>query len=217
MTKPQIALIGHALLMIVVLFYAVPALTLSFGGPTGYLLSLGLYWLGFCVPVILLHVRSRHAPDLFSEKLAWRNWWVPPLLLIQVIAVGAVFAVPQTSLLTTQGAMLAALVAIINGPLEEIAWRGGFLTRFADRRRLGFGLNWVLFSAWHIPLSMSHGIVVEGGWFTLVGGATALGLLWSWIAWRTGSVFWVAIAHALTNVLTFWVLFNSNGFVPPHY
>jgi membrane protease YdiL (CAAX protease family) len=50
----------------------------------------------------------------------------------------------------------------------------------------------------------------------LVGGAAGLGLLWSWIAWRTGSVFWVSIAHALTNAVTFWVLFNRNGFVSPH-
>ncbi|MNY82307.1 hypothetical protein D3C86_2243340 [compost metagenome] len=52
-------------------------------------------------------------------------------------------------------------------------------------------------------------MVLDG--LVLVGGAAGLGLLWSWLAWRTGSVFWTTIAHVLTNVMSFWVFFNSNG------
>jgi len=212
MTRPQIALVLHALLLIAALVWLVPVLTGALGGPRGYLLSLGLYWLGFCLPVSFFHVRGRRGPLLFSERLAWRDWWIPGLLLLQVGAVGLGAVVPHTSLLTTHGAMLAALVALINGTLEEIAWRGGFLTRFADRPRLGFILGWVLFTAWHAPLALSQGIVFDGGWVALVGGAAGLGLLWSAIAWRTGSIFWVSIAHVLTNFLAFWVLFDANGF-----
>ena len=98
------------------------------------------------------------------------------------------------------------------GTLEELAWRGGFLTTFRDRPRLGFWLGWALFSAWHVPLALSHGIVFDGGAALLVGGAAGMGLFWNWIAWRTRSVFYVAQAHALTNLLTFWVLFDRNGF-----
>lgn len=212
MTRPQIALVLHALVLIAAMAYLVPVLTGTLGGPPGYLLSLGLYWLGFCLPVTVLHVGNRRGPRLYSESLAWRDWWIPGLLLLQVGVVGLVAVVPNTSLLTTHAAMLAALVAVINGPLEEIAWRGGFLTRFAGQRRLGFTLGWVLFTAWHAPLALSHGIVFDGGWLALVGGAAALGLLWNWVAWRTGSVFWIGIAHTLTNFLTFWVFFDVNGF-----
>jgi membrane protease YdiL (CAAX protease family) len=211
MTWPQFALVLHALALIAALIPTVPALTGTLG-PQGYLLSLCLYWLGFCLPVIFLHVRKRRGPLLFSERLAWRDWWIPGLLLLQVGIVGLVAIVPNTSLLTTHAAMLAALVALVNGSLEEIAWRGGFLTRFADRPRLGFALGWLLFIAWHAPLALSHGIVFDGGWMALVGGAAGLGLLWNWIVWRTGSVFWVGIAHVLTNFMAFWVLFDANGF-----
>ena len=212
MNRSQIALTLHAVALIGAMLVIVPALTLQFGGPTGYLLSMAVYWLLFCLPVIALHVWKRHDGRLFSEKLAWRDWFVPGLLLLQVALIGIVAFVPNTALLTTHGALLATMVGVINAPLEEAAWRGGFLTRFAERRRLGFWLSWLLFSAWHAPLMLSHGLVFDGGWMALVGGAAALGLLWSWIAWRTGSVFWTAIAHALTNVLSFWVLFDSNGF-----
>lgn len=215
MTRPQIALVLHALAVIAALFVLVPRLT-AIDGRSGYLLSLAFYWIGFCIPVIALHVWNRDGGRLFSEKLAWRDWWIPGLLLVQVIAIGLVALVPHTSILTTHGAMLAAAIAIINGSLEEAAWRGGFMMRFADKPRLGFWLGWVLFTAWHVPLALSHGIAFDGGWIALVGGAALLGLLWSWIAWRTGSVFWVSIAHVLTNTLTFWVFFNANEFVAPH-
>ncbi|HLV82505.1 MAG TPA: CPBP family glutamic-type intramembrane protease, partial [Devosia sp.] len=69
-----------------------------------------------------------------------------------------------------------------------------------------------LFTAWHIPLVLSVGIVFDGGAAALIGGAAALGLMWNWIAWRTGSVFYVGLAHFITNLFTFWVLFARNGF-----
>lgn len=213
MSRPQIALVLHALVLIGAMALLVPVLTRSLGGPAGYLTTLGLYWLGFCLPVIAFHVRRHRDPHLFSERLAWRDWWVPVLLLLQVCVVALLAFVPNTALLTTHAAMLAFLVGLINGPLEETAWRGGFMTRFADRPRLGFALGWLLFTAWHLPLTLSHDIAFDGGWPALVGGAAVLGLLWSWIAWRTGSVFWTSIAHALTNSITFWVLFDHNGFI----
>lgn len=215
MNRGQIALVLHALALCAAMVMIVPALTRAYG-PLGYLAVLALYWAGFCLPVIVFHVRKRHDEGLFSERLAWRDWFIPVLLLGQVFAVALAAFVPNTAMLTTQGAMLAALVAVINGPLEETAWRGAFMTRFSDHPRLGFWLGWLLFTGWHVPLLLSEGIVFDGGWPALVGGAAALGLLWSWIAWRTGSVFWVSIAHALTNAVTFWVLFNRNGFVSPH-
>lgn len=213
MSRAQIALGLHAVVLIAAMLAIVPALTQALGGHAGYLASLVIYWLGFCLPVIAIHVWRQRGPRLFSEKLAWRDWWVPGLLVLQMGLIGLVAVVPNTSMLTTHGAMLAAVIGLLNGSLEEAAWRGGFMTRFADRPRLGLWLGWLLFTAWHIPLALSHGIVFDGGWVALLGGAAALGLLWNWIAWRTGSVFWVSIAHVLTNVLTFWVFFDRNGFV----
>jgi len=212
LTRRQTALIVHALLLIGALAYVVPLLT-AWNSQTGYLAALLLYWLGFCLPVMTFHVWPLRGPRLFSEKLAWRDWFVPGLLLMQVGIVAILVFVPNTPMLTTRGAMLAAAIAMINAPLEETAWRGGFMTVFAGRPQLGFWMAWGLFTAWHGPLLLSHGLVFDGGWPALVGGAAVLGLVWSWLAWRTGSVFWVTIAHGLTNAITFWVLFDRNGFV----
>lgn len=211
MSARQLALLAHAALLIGALFFIVPALT-AWHPQHGYLFALTFYWLFFCLPVIGWHALEGSDGRLFTEKLRWRDWWIIPLLLVQVSIVALANFVPNTSILTQGSMYLALLIAAINGPLEEMAWRGGFLGTFRDKPRLGFWLGWALFTAWHIPLALSHDIVFDGGALTLVGGASALGLFWAWIAWRTGSVFYVSLAHMLTNVFAFWVLFARNGF-----
>lgn len=211
MSGKQIALLIHAALLIGALFLLVPALT-QWDARAGYLFSLAFSWLFFCLPVIGLHALSGNDGRLFSERLPWRDWWIIPLLLAQVALVAMLNFAPNTAMLTSGGMWLAILFACINGPLEEIAWRGGFLATFRDTPRRGFWLGWLLFSACHLPLALSHGVVFDGGALVLVGGAALLGLFWSWIAWRTGSVFYGSIAHALTNIFVFWVLFDRNGF-----
>lgn len=211
MSKQQIALIVHAALLIGALFLLVPRLT-EWDPRAGYLFSLTFYWLFFCLPVIGLHALPGNDGQLFTEKLPWRYWWFIPLLLVQVGAIALVSFVPNTALLTSGGMWLAILIASINGPLEETAWRGGFLGAFRNRPTLGFWLGWLLFTAWHVPLALSVDITFDGGLIALVGGAALLGLFWSWVVWMTGSVFYVSIAHTLTNLFVFWLLFDRNGF-----
>lgn len=188
----------------------VPWLTAQHGLP-GYVMALALYWLGFCVPVYLLHVRDKGDAGLFSERLAWRNWWVPLALLAQVMIAALLIFVPNTQLLTTHGAIYATALALINAPLEELAWRGGFMHRFRDRPRLGLWLGWGIFVVMHVPLTLSDASVGFDRVGLVIGAALA-GAVWSFLAWRTGSIFYVTIAHVLTNILAFWVLFNQNGF-----
>lgn len=211
MSGKQIALTLHAALLIGALFFIVPWLT-KWHPQYGYLFSLTFYWLFFCLPVIGWHALAGNDGRLLSEKLPWRDWWIIPLLLVQAGLAAMVSFAPHTSILTGASMYLALLIAAINAPLEELAWRGGFLGTFRDRPRLGFWLGWVLFTAWHIPLTTSVGIAFDGGAAALIGGAAALGLLWTWIAWRTGSVFYTGLAHFLTNIFAFWVLFDRNGF-----
>lgn len=214
MTRRQTVLVLHAALLIGALFFIVPRLT-AWDPRAGWFFSMAFYWLFFCLPVIGWHALPGNDGRLFSEKLPWRDWWLLPLLVAQVGVVAIVNFVPNTSMLSSGGMWLALLISAINGPLEEIAWRGGFLATFRDRPRLGFWLGWMLFTALHIPLALSVGVVFDGGAMALVGGAAVLGLLWSAVAWRTASVFYVAMAHFLTNVFAFWILFDRNGW--PHY
>jgi membrane protease YdiL (CAAX protease family) len=210
LNRQQFALTLHAIAIISVLAFALPALVEAFGTRNGILLALPLYWLGFSLPVITIHVWPQRG-DLFTERLAWRNWWVPLLLLVQVLAVAAILFVPHTAMLTTHAAMLAAIIGLINAPLEETAWRGGFLRVFADKPRLGFWLAWVLSSAMHVPLLLSASLALGIAWPILVAVAALLGLFWGWLVWRTGSVFWTSMAHGFTDILALWVLLDHTA------
>ncbi len=208
MDKKQIGLLVHAALLVGALFWLVPQLT-GWDARAGYLFSLTFYWLFFCLPVIGWHALPANDGQLFSEKLPWHDWWIIPLLLVQVTLVAALSFAPNTDMLTSGGMWLAILIAAINGPLEEMAWRGGFLGAFRNRPTLGFWLGSGLYTLWHVPLALSLGIEFQGGF---IGGAALLGLFWGWVVWRTGSVFYVSLAHGLTNVFAFWILFDHNGF-----
>lgn len=212
LTGRQRWLVGHAAALIAAMLVLVPWLTASLGGPAGYLASLAVYWAGFCLPVALIHLRPAGAA-LWSPRLPKQDRWLPALIAAQVAAVFAFGLVPHLGALTPAIAGLAIAMALVNGTLEEAAWRGGFLASFADRPRLGFWLGWALFAAWHVPLALANGIVYDGGPLALVGGAAGLGLIWTWVAWRSGSLFWVVAAHVLTNLFAFPGLLVTNRFL----
>ena len=211
MTKAQIALTLHAALLIGALFFIVPPLT-QWDTRAGFLFALGLHWLFFCLPVIGWHALRGNDGRIFSERLPWRDWWLLPSLLIQVLLVALLTFAPNTSGLTQGGMYLALLIAAINAPLEESAWRGGFLATFCDRPRLGFWLGWVLSWFRYVPLALSQGMSFEGSALIFVAGFAALALFWASVAWRTGSVFYTALASLLSNFCILWVLFDRNGF-----
>ena len=99
MHKQQIAIALHAALLIGALFFVVPTLT-QWDSRAGFLFSLTFYWLFFCLPVIGWHALAGNDGRLFSEKLPWRDWWIIPLLLVQVLLVALITFVPNTSMLT---------------------------------------------------------------------------------------------------------------------
>lgn len=202
----QALLVLHAVLLVASLFWLVPRLVNEFGVISGVLAGLAVSWVGFCLPMIARHVWPRRSRALFSERLAWRQWWVPPLLLVQIVLVSAVSVMPHTAILTSKGALLAALISVLHAPLQDAAWRGGFLSVFAERPRLGLGLGWLLSSAAALPfvLLFPHAPACFAG-------IVALNAFWQWLVWRTGSIFWVSIAHGLSSTLVFWVLLNAHG------
>lgn len=214
MTRGQTALVVHALALTAMLFLAVPALTRSLGGPAGWLGSMALYWAFFCIPVIVFHVGREGLHDLTRIGLEPGQRWVPWLLAAQLALVAIATTSTMEAGLATGAIGLAVALALVNGTLEEAAWRGGFYRAFGERRVLGFVIGLSLFTLWHVPLALAHGIDYgAGGAASLVGGAALLGLVWSIAVWRTGSIFWVSLAHIGTNIFAFSALFSSNGFV----
>ncbi|ODT76255.1 MAG: hypothetical protein ABS76_31680 [Pelagibacterium sp. SCN 64-44] len=211
MTRPCLALLLHALFALAALYALGPVVARHVEGVGFLVVMLGAQALLFGLPAIVFHIDPLDRPLLFSEKLAWRDWWIFILLAIQPPALALALLMPHTAILTSPAASLAALIGLLHGPLTEIGWRGALLSRFGENSRLGFALSWLLpllaqGALWPLP-GLALPIEPAG----LLAGSGLLGLFWTWLAWRSFSVFWTSIAHALSSTILLWLLLSANG------
>ena len=174
-----------------------------FGEHTGQLAGFGVYWLlgGLVFPLLILGGSG------YAELFAPRHvQWTKPLrvaaaLLAVPAAFGFLFVFPYLFPMDDFQVLAAvAAYALVNGTLEEVFWRGTFATAFKTNPWLGvvypamaFGIwqlvPWMFFPTWPlVPALVVFGV------------AFGVGLLYNWVAWRTGTIRWTAISHVLTNL-----------------
>ncbi|TVR58046.1 MAG: CPBP family intramembrane metalloprotease [Gemmatimonadales bacterium] len=96
--------------------------------------------------------------------------------------------------------LLSAVIALVNGTLEEVFWRGAYVRAFPGIPLLAWVYPSVGFGLWHLaPQSVSTGIGNPSGVVAFVGTATLFGLCWAWVAYRTGPIRWPVISHMLLD------------------
>lgn len=163
----------------------------------GYLAGFLFFWIVWCagfslwaiglqgVAVVLRDTR----PRLPNPTALWLA------LLAFPVAGGFVTVFVRDLPRATLGVIaLAWTIAVVNASLEELLWRGVYVRIFDGRLLLGWLYPATMFALWHIsPTS------VLGSSAVLVAGAAYLGLVYGWIAFRTGSVRYTIPAHILVN------------------
>lgn len=207
MSRPR-ALIAASVVFIAVMLVVVPWLTRTLLPRDGYFAVFCLYWLCFCLPAGWFfggRTPLRERLSLATEG----NRWVPWAVTLQVFAI----AIGSWTMLPDHVALLAVALALVFGPIngffEEFFWRGAFLEQMPDSWRyqaLGVGL----FTLWHVPLALAHGVTYPGGAASLVGGAAGLGAFWAFVAYRTKRIGWPVVSHMLTNAIAFVGLIALN-------
>jgi CAAX protease family protein len=173
-----------------------------FGVRWGYISGFLFYWaiwgLGF--PLWVLGPSGVRALLLRPP----RRGSVSPIIALPLLAgppiIGFLFVFPMALPSLSAGTLVAfAIVAAVNGTLEEIVWRGLYATTFPRRRLAGFVIPAIWFALLQLaPLSAYPGRTL-GAAALVVGGAFAVGLAYGWIAWRTGSIRWTIMSHVLMN------------------
>ena len=161
------------------------------------------YWLvgGIVIPLIILGRRGYST--LFSAQPV--NWSVALIWAVVGLflpaAFGFLFAFPY--LVPADASVLLptlALYALVNATLEEVFWRGLFVSQFRGNPWLAvvypgvmFGIwqlvPWALFSSWLRPSPL-----------LVLAVSISVGLLFGWVAQRTGSIRWTTMAHVLANL-----------------
>ena len=153
------------------------------------------YWAvwGMAYPLLLLG-RTRVC-SLFENKRpkgwGWLGLVLPPLL---VLAGTMVIRYDPADTITK---LILVGTSFITGTLEEILWRGIFVSLFPKQPGKGFIYPAICFALWHI----APGTVSNVPMPSLVLGALVLGLCWGPIVYRTGKVRWTAASHILTGIM----------------
>lgn len=203
----QQSLVLAAGLLSVVMLPVVLFLTSVVSPLTGYISTLAIYWVFFCLPVSVVMGRG---PNYVSVELALTPPWIPVVALALPIAVFLVAGPTAWLGADTRVLALAIGCALANAPLEELAWRRAFRANSDGRLRFEI-LGLVLFTLWHVPLSFSRGIDFDYGIVGLVGGAFFLGTVWVFLTRAANSVGWPILSHVLVNLAAFVPFFASNA------
>ncbi len=167
------------------------------------LTGFAFYWIvgGIIIPLIILG-RNGYASLFARSTIEWSAGLRFGIMALFLPAgFGFLFAFPyffpaDTSVLLPT----LALYALVNGTLEEVFWRGLFVAQFRTNRWLGVVYPGVMFGLWQlVPWALFD------SWFRppvhiLLAVSIPIGLLYAWVAQRTGSIRWTTVAHVLTNL-----------------
>lgn len=183
-----------------------------------YILTSLVYWCIFCIPLSFYFLGGRK-----GIKNAYAKHSLPILrtnkriliIFAFIPCLGTLFAVfiPNMTVFPIQVFGIALLYALINGTVEELFWRGVFVSTFPNDILRGYILPTLLFGLWHIALYILKDMKYQGGFATLVGGAAFMGFLWGFVAYKTKSIQVVTIAHIITNFFAFSGMIYDNWFI----
>ncbi len=202
--------------------FALAGLVAAFGGPLGEGVGLlTMFTPAIAVLVTMLatgEARSRAAwMGLGLGRAGWRGW--PLAILAPVLVLLAAYAVvwalgladlkapqltgslPATGVRVAVGLVLGLVLALA----EEIGWRGYMLPRLAVLGPLGaMLLVGLLHGLWHLPLIVLTPFYHADGNLLIVVPLflvtlTLAGVFYGWLRLVTGSVWPVAVAHAVFN------------------
>jgi membrane protease YdiL (CAAX protease family) len=161
-----------------------------------------IYWLVWGVGAPLFVVGRHGVADVLLSRDPERHRlpWRAAILLAGPPIVAFAFVFPAL-FPSPRDAMLIALAAyaLANGVLEEVFWRGVYARVFPLEMGRGLIYPAAMYGAWLlVPMSLYPSTLSDAIAVYCVG--FAMGLLYGWVAWRTGSIRWTILSHVLTNL-----------------
>jgi membrane protease YdiL (CAAX protease family) len=197
---PQIILILAPVLLLLTTYFAFRQLVSRFGPRRGYLAGFLFYWIawGFLLPLWLLGPQGVARLYRLGFPILGNPAWLGALLLIFPLLLGYGYAFPRAiRQATLQILLLSMAIAIINGALEELLWRGAYIAAFPGQWFLGMIYPAIGFAIWHFAPQSVFPNKAPGGNLSLVVVAGIVGLMWGWVAMQIGSLLLVTLSHIL--------------------
>jgi membrane protease YdiL (CAAX protease family) len=169
------------------------------GERIGYEAGFGAYW-GICGALSAWLIGPSRVRELLGDRQAGAGSPAAleaALLLWPPAGAIATRFIPEVGEATPGELATSAGVALVNATLEEVFWRGVYISLWPENPWLGWIWPALGFGAWHLAPQAIH--PASMGRVAYVASATALGLSWGCVAYRTGSVRWTTLSHLLTD------------------
>jgi uncharacterized protein len=174
------------------------------GSVSGYLGGFLFYWIVWCGLVPLLVIGLKNIKKMFKTP---ENRFGKPRLLGILFLVGPFVAPFFTMFLVQIGEvslsilLVSLLFAIVNGIMEELLWRGTFVTSFPNSWLWSYLYPSIWFGYWHLSPQVIFPSQMPGGAFAFATMSIFMGLTFGWVAKKTNSIRWTTIAHILTDFM----------------
>ncbi|WP_217495118.1 CPBP family intramembrane glutamic endopeptidase [Vibrio sonorensis] len=176
------------------------------------MIGFAVYW-AYCLLAVLLLADKTALLKLFRFDIVSKKSWFYALACFVPLG-GAIYVnfLPYIDSIRLMVLVLSAATALLNGFVEELYWRGLYLSEFKNNEKIGLWLATALFGIWHIAL-FTISDIAYGGFAPLVFGSAFMGLLWAYCSRKLNSISFPIAAHILVNFFAFTGLYIANGFV----
>ncbi len=174
------------------------------GSVGGYLGGFLFYWIVWCGLLPLLLIGLKNIKKMFKNP---ENRFGKPRLLGIMFLAGPFVAPFFTMFLVQIGEvslsilLVSLLFAIMNGTMEELLWRGTFVTAFPNSWLWSYLYPSIWFGYWHLSPQVIFPSQMPGGALAFATMSIFMGLTFGWVAKKTNSIRWTTFAHILTDFM----------------
>jgi membrane protease YdiL (CAAX protease family) len=173
-----------------------------FGAGRGYLLGFLFYWIVWGLIVPLLLIGPQRLIDLFRDvpnRLGDPAWLGLICLVLPIMGGYAAFFPAAVRSATTKIVLVSIAQSLVNGVLEEVLWRGMYVSIFPNHWLLGVIYPAIGFGLWHLSPQSIFPHTGSGGKYAFAISAIFLGLAYGWVTATTGAILWVCVSHVLMD------------------
>jgi membrane protease YdiL (CAAX protease family) len=172
-----------------------------FGKDLGYVIGFFFYYIFWCYGTVLALIGKKGFVSLFTELnplFSKKNWYLIIIFFLIIFGTVIMYLIPSINEATSNLILLAIPIALIHGIGEEALWRGLYIRTFPKNILLGVIYPSVAFALWHLSPQI---VFPAENLIAFVGSTLFLGLSYAIIAYKTGSIKWVALIHVLGSLL----------------
>jgi len=198
----QTALLLAPPILLATTYFVYKGLAFWLGPRRGYLGGFLFYWIGWCFILPFLTIGLDGIKEMLEspQPLFGKPAWLGLLLLVTPPLIIYLTSFPNKIKTASTAVILnSALFALANGTMEEVLWRGTYITAFPNSWVWAYIYPSIWFGLWHLSPQVVYPSTMPGGALAFAFVSIFLGLTWGWVAKTSGSIQYTVTAHILLN------------------